>query len=191
VPTKQEWDEGLFTCTVWPGGSYEAHMRPEAAPHMLKAIQHMLRDTAYNTPPGALRSGLDALRTQAVNLEALAEFMAKAESAPLSPSEAAALARFRTAVMELKQQAERNGQALESLLSAVVIGARHFAQGESVSLRRSLLEAAAEITGVPMETVPVAGGRHKVSAWRPARGEVGWLPYEVTPEEWSHITPQK
>jgi hypothetical protein len=43
-----------------------------------------------------------------------------------------------------------------------------------------LLAIAAELTGIPLEPLPLMDGS-TAQAWRPARGELEWLPYEAGP----------
>lgn len=97
-------------------------------------------------------------------------------------------ARFRAAIEADKAYGAANGWSAVTLHSAVVITARHFAKGESEPFRREILRIAADVTCIPMEWVPTVDGM-LTKAWRPARGEVGWLPYEVTPEAWAKATP--
>lgn len=72
--------------------------------------------------------------------------------------------------------------ALETKLSSVVIAARHFARGDEAPAAE-ILRIAAEVTGVPLEKRKDVNG-NDVDVWPPARGEVGWLPYDVPPENW-------
>lgn len=49
-------DDVLYEARVFEGGSYHASMRPEAKPHMINVVDHILKDcAAYNTPKGSAR----------------------------------------------------------------------------------------------------------------------------------------
>lgn len=178
-----------FRCKVFSTGGYEGSMSHEAVPHILNAVSNILRSAAYYLPEGTLKDGFVALETQAQILQDFQDRLHKEEAAALTPAEMETLDRFRKAIEEDKARAAVGHWEMSSLLSVVVIAARHFATGESIALRRALLETAAEVTGVPMELVPQ--GVNWIRAWRPAQGEVGWLPYRLTSEAWMRATPIK
>ncbi|NOJ91977.1 hypothetical protein HMI51_03320 [Corallococcus coralloides] len=76
-------------------------------------------------------------------------------------------------------------------ISSAVITTRHFGMPSHDSPRLpadELLRIAADVTGVPLEVMTDAQGR-EVQVWRPARGEVGWLPYDVPPANWTPPPP--
>lgn len=114
------------------------------------------------------------------------------ESQQMTDSERADLEGFKSCVAEEVRRSQRQGYStdrLASLGSAVTIAARHFAgpranrQLPSSEYRQQLLAIAAEVTGIPLEPLPLADGT-VAQAWRPAAGEVGWLPYEESPVLW-------
>lgn len=110
----------------------------------------------------------------------------------MTDKERADLERFRACVREDVGRSHAPGYStdrLASLGSAVCIAARHFASGSvenpepSLEYRKQLLSIAAELTGIPLEPLTLADGT-VAQAWRPARGEVGWLPYEESGVLW-------
>jgi hypothetical protein len=193
-PYAGERDSGFdpdvaFEGRVYKTGGYEGHMRPEAAPYMLNALGNILRGLDGNFPPGAVRDGIRGLQLQVQALEALREHEERAAGADLTRQEGETLELFRATVTEKKAQAKEGGWSQESLLSAVVIAARHFAVGESHACRMGLLEIASGETGVPLVSVSFEGWPWRVRSWPPARGEVGWLPYEFSPSDWARAVP--
>lgn len=114
------------------------------------------------------------------------------QGAAMSSLEDGLIERFRVDVLEAVDRSHRAGypqNRLVTLGGTVCIYARHFAGPSpenpqpSRAYRQRLLEVAAELTGIPLESLPLEDGS-VVQAWRPARGEVGWLPYEETPLAW-------
>lgn len=81
------------------------------------------------------------------------------------------LARFREVLTRDWERGELDGTPLVSRLSSAVICTRHFAQGEDVATVARLLSIAAEVTGIPQETMTGSYGQ-PVVVWRPARGEL-------------------
>ena len=77
-------------------------------------------------------------------------------------------------------------RAMGQAANSIAIAARYFADGTSTGLgyRRRLLEIAAEATGIALVRLPQPDGTEAM-AWPPVRGEVGWPPYEESPEAWA------
>lgn len=88
----------------------------------------------------------------------------------------------------LKEHAQSFGREAPNLKAraadTLVISLRHFATGRSLDFRREMLKIAAEATGIALEPLPQPDGP-EVLAWRPARGEVGWTPYNNAAELWA------
>lgn len=98
---------------------------------------------------------------------------------------AAELERFRSIIQEEWDRNRSEGRDVhsETRLSAIAIACRHFARGGDLPAAE-ILCIASEVTGVPMETMKDANGV-EVQVWRPVRGEVGYLPYDVPPSNWT------
>lgn len=74
-----------------------------------------------------------------------------------------------------------------SRLSSIVIACRHGAtpsKNHRPLHAYDVLRVASEVTGIPLEQMRDTKGR-RVTVWRPARGEVGWLPYDVPSQNWT------
>lgn len=97
----------------------------------------------------------------------------------------AELERFRSVIQKDWDMTEMEGRKVhaDSRLSSIVIACRHFATGGDLPAYE-LLRIASEVTGIPLEQMHDKTGR-RVTVWRPARGEVGWLPYAVPPQNWT------
>lgn len=99
------------------------------------------------------------------------------------------LERFRSIIAKDWGRTESEGRPVAAVtrLSAVAIACRHFAMPNRARPdlpATEILRIASEVTGYPMETMTDASGA-KVQVWRPVRGEVGWLPYDVPPQNWT------
>ena len=50
--------------------------------------------------------------------------------------------------------------------------------------------ASRRVVRIPRDHAFEGAALARVRAWRPAHGELEWLPYRLTTEEWARATPQ-